>query len=486
MADYYSLLARAVANLPKGSPAPARKAIYDRARKALLKQLRTLGPALSEADIAREEAALEAAVARLEGQFAPAPAAPYTSRAAETLARAPTFSATAKPYAPASPSARPAAPTMGAPARPSIGVQPPARPMPGARPAPAAPPPPPAAPPIVAASHEAADIEGQAPPIDAATGVDRVAYAPAPADHDSIRPVAPSRFDAPRANPLPWILLAVVVGVVISVAVAAFLLRQKPQDLAIKEPAETAQTPSPASAAKIVERVGDGAAATPAPTPTSSAEATPAAETPAATPAPAPTTGATAAATPQPAATSGVPAAARAAMLVAVAADPQKPSVSLGSVVWTLIPPIPGQPGTIAVKAEADIPDLKMHAIMTIRKNTDPSLPATHTIDLRVTFGAGSDVKGIKDVRVPMMRRDDPPAQDSLAGVRVKISDGYFLVGLDRTETDAAHNVDLLATRPWFDFPMLLSDDRIAKLTFEKGADGDRVMAEALAAWKTP
>ena len=486
MADYYSLLARAVANLPKGSPAPARKAIYDRARKALLKQLRTLGPALSEADIAREEAALEAAVARLEGQFAPAPAAPYTSRAAETLARAPTFSATAKPYAPASPSARPAAPTMGAPARPSIGVQPPARPMPGARPAPAAPPPPPAAPPIVAASHEAADIEGQAPPIDAATGVDRVAYAPAPADHDSIRPVAPSRFEAPRANPLPWILLAVVVGVVISVAVAAFLLRQKPQDLAIKEPAETAQTPSPASAAKIVERVGDGAAATPAPTPTSSAEATPAAETTAATPAPAPTTGATAAATPQPAATSGVPAAARAAMLVAVAADPQKPSVSLGSVVWTLIPPIPGQPGTIAVKAEADIPDLKMHAIMTIRKNTDPSLPATHTIDLRVTFGAGSDVKGIKDVRVPMMRRDDPPAQDSLAGVRVKISDGYFLVGLDRTETDAAHNVDLLATRPWFDFPMLLSDDRIAKLTFEKGADGDRVMAEALAAWKTP
>jgi hypothetical protein len=299
MADYYSLLARAVANLPKGSPAPARKAIYDRARKALLKQLRTLGPALSEADIAREEAALEAAVARLEGQFAPAPAAPYTSRAAETLARAPTFSATAKPYAPASPSARPAAPTMGAPARPSIGVQPPARPMPGARPAPAAPPPPPAAPPIVAASHEAADIEGQAPPIDAATGVDRVAYAPAPADHDSIRPVAPSRFDAPRANPLPWILLAVVVGVVISVAVAAFLLRQKPQDLAIKEPAETAQTPSPASAAKIVERVGDGAAATPAPTPTSSAEATPAAETPAATPAPAPTIGATAAAPPR-------------------------------------------------------------------------------------------------------------------------------------------------------------------------------------------
>ena len=33
---------------------------------------------------------------------------------------------------------------------------------------------------------------------------------------------------------------------------------------------------------------------------------------------------------------------------------------------------------------------------------------------------------------------------------------------------------------------MLLSDDRIAKLTFEKGADGERILSDALAAWKAP
>ena len=109
---------------------------------------------------------------------------------------------------------------------------------------------------------------------------------------------------------------------------------------------------------------------------------------------------------------------------------------------------------------------------MTIRKNTDASLPASHTIDLRVTFGDGAEIKGIKDMRVPMMRRDDPPAQDPLAGVRVKISDNYFLVGLNRADADVARNIDLIASRDWFDFPLLLNDDRIAKLTFEKGADG--------------
>ena len=167
MADYYSLLAKAVANLPKGSPAPARKVIYDRARKALLGQLRALGSALSEADIAREEAALEAAVARLEGQFAPPPPPPPAapaSRPAETLARAPISAATAKPQAPAAPPAAtapahpplgaaseppparpaapraPVAPPTGAAARPSIGVAASTRAIAGARPAPVAPP----------------------------------------------------------------------------------------------------------------------------------------------------------------------------------------------------------------------------------------------------------------------------------------------------------------------------------------------------------
>ncbi len=551
MADYYSLLAKAVANLPKASPASARKSIYDRARSALLRQLRSLGSALSEADIAREEAALEAAVARLEAQYAPS--GTLASRPAETPARAPAYAApaksyaataTAKPLVPAGPPAarppapppppaasapapgqppaaparpqapRPLAPATNPTARPPVGPDGPARPVLGARPAPLpprfAPPPiahraspasePSSAPPIFAAAHHGFDSEGEAPSIDASGDVDRGGYGLGAPDNDSIRPSAPSRFDAPRANPVPWIVLAVIVGIVLSVAVAAFLLRQKPQDLAIKEPAD-AQSPA-ASAAKIAERVG-GATATPTPAPAPSAESSAAGQTPAPTPTPtspspapasptavgSPAAGAPATASPTatPAATPGLPVAARAAMLVAVGNDQQKPpAVSLGSVVWSSIPAVAGQPGTVGIKAEADIPDLKMHAIMTIRKNTDASLPASHTIDLRVTFADGAEIKGIKDMRVPLMRRDDPPSQDPLSGVRVKISDSYFLVGLNRTDADVARNVDLIASRAWFDFPLLLNDDRIAKLTFEKGADGERIVADALAAWKTP
>ena len=93
-----------------------------------------------------------------------------------------------------------------------------------------------------------------------------------------------------------------------------------------------------------------------------------------------------------------LPGVARAAMLIASPDNPQKPISNLGSAVWSTIPPAPGQPATVAVKADADIPDLKMRASMTLRKNTDPTLQATHTIDLKFSFADGAPIAGFKDV----------------------------------------------------------------------------------------
>ena len=76
MADYQSLLTRAVANLPVAS-LEARQGIYERARKALVTQLRSLRPPLPESDIAREETALDKAIAAVEAKF-PAEAAQET------------------------------------------------------------------------------------------------------------------------------------------------------------------------------------------------------------------------------------------------------------------------------------------------------------------------------------------------------------------------------------------------------------------------
>ena len=91
----------------------------------------------------------------------------------------------------------------------------------------------------------------------------------------------------------------------------------------------------------------------------------------------------------------------RAAMVIS-SDNPQSPVVSLGSTVWSTIE-VPGHPAKVAVKADANLPELKMHATMTLRKNADPTLPATHTIDLKFSFADGAPITGVKDVE-PKMR----------------------------------------------------------------------------------
>ena len=123
--------------------------------------------------------------------------------------------------------------------------------------------------------------------------------------------------------------------------------------------------------------------------------------------------------------------------------DPQRPTVSRGKTVWSIIPPVPGHPATVAVRADADIPDLKMHATMTLRKNTDPTLQATYTIDLKFSFADDAPISGVKDVE-PKMRNLGPTASEALTSVKVKISDVYFLIALVKSDQDTVRNLDLM------------------------------------------
>jgi len=288
--------------------------------------------------------------------------------------------------------------------------------------------------------------------------------------------VAPGA-EVAKPKRLIWVAAAVVLGIVLAVAGAAILMRQKPQDLAIKPPVETQQPASPEPSAKIAERVQ-----TTPPAPAAPASAPPA--TPSSPPSAAPATPAPETSTQPTQSAAPAPSAGRAAMLIASADNPQKPAVSLGSTVWSLIPPAPNQPATVAVKAEADIPDLKMHATMTLRKNTDPTLQATHTIDLKFSFAEGAPITGFKDVGLPQMRKEDSTAAEALTSVKVKISDTYFLIALAKGEADTARNLDLMQTRSWFDFPLLLNDDRIAKVVFQKSPEGQAMLEKAFEAWK--
>ena len=82
MADYFPLIARAVGGLDKNT-GENRRALYERARTALVAQLRSVEPPLEEADITRERLALEEAIRKVEAD------AVKRARAEEEAAHAP-------------------------------------------------------------------------------------------------------------------------------------------------------------------------------------------------------------------------------------------------------------------------------------------------------------------------------------------------------------------------------------------------------------
>ena len=86
MTDYHPLIARAVDGLER-STGEARRALYERARTALVTQLRSVDPPLSESEITKERLALEDAIRKVEAEAARkaraeqrAPAAPLPPR----------------------------------------------------------------------------------------------------------------------------------------------------------------------------------------------------------------------------------------------------------------------------------------------------------------------------------------------------------------------------------------------------------------------
>lgn len=138
----------------------------------------------------------------------------------------------------------------------------------------------------------------------------------------------------------------------------------------------------------------------------------------------------------------------------------------------------------LAALADIDIPERKMKMSLSVRRNIDASLPASHTMEM--TFNLPRDFQGGSIANVPgvLMKSDEQARGTPLAGLAVKVTDGFFLVGLSNLETDRARNIQLMKERSWFDIPLVYGNQRRGIIALDKGDDGARAFTEAFAAWK--
>ncbi len=542
MADYYPLIARAIAGLDPSAPGESRRALYERARAALIAQLRSVEPPLSESEITRERLSLEEAVRKVESEAAQR--ARDASRSGDALragdaTRSADASRGSRPgnsfRANTHPGARPAEPAPPASAPPQR-PRPPSPPQPrnerpplgqedrqdqsarGPRPeAPPRPPPVPMQDPQLPPTRErmgtprrgpdntapqapgvrgfrdiAADADDLGRAAAQASRAARKTYANVPSpspEFDRLEPSmenrgadpdAPYSYDesieeadryAPPQAPVPRprpaqergrepkkvrsgtvfpFKSAIAVGVVLILVGAAILWGKsavttvsglfKSSPTVVEAPKDTG---APLTKPKIPDRVGQ---------PSSSDQVAPVAQ-----------------------------------RVVLYDEDPSDPKGKqyVGSVIWRTeqIKASGNQKADIAVRADIEIPDRKFKMTMSFRRNTDTSLPASHTAELTFILPPDFAGGGVSNVPGILMKSNEQARGTPLAGLAVKVTDGFFLVGLSNVDADRARNLQLLKERSWFDVPLVYVNQRRAIIAIEKGAPGERAFNDAFAAW---
>jgi len=500
MADYYPLLERAVTGLG-ASTRDDRQKLYDRARNALLTQMRSISPTPAPEDIDREEKALDDAIARVEAKLASETQAPEAAKAAEPEpAAAPPDSPQPAPEPPKSapeasppqaatePAPEPATPRplprMGVarPQAPGVGgkveIKTQLSPVPGAagsffarfrgRSEEALPNPTPPAP--IAA--EAAAPVGSAPQSQRARlpgmpGFQRpdpkpelqpepeppTSEEPVSTENDTaeekreqLRPAAPIAANEQRNTMRIAIFGAVLLATIGAIAMLAFKWRDNPEDYVRASRPAPVQEGESNQQRKIADRVG-GAGQASQQTATRPNDATPATQ--------------------------------RAVMLIEAPDDPQRVKQIVGTATWRF--DTSSTPS--ALVADIDLLNLGTASLRMLR-NTDTRMPASHMLEIRFRLKPDSDAPGVKAIDIVQMRAEDRQTGDPLAGLQTPVTENFYLVGLANVEPMTSRNIDLMKSRGWFDIPILLANGRLAKLTIEKGAYGERLLNQALQSWQ--
>ncbi len=160
------------------------------------------------------------------------------------------------------------------------------------------------------------------------------------------------------------------------------------------------------------------------------------------------------------------------------------PTAIQGSVVWT-VQHEAGQDGRqeATVQGNVTVPERNLSALVTFKRNSDPSLPASHLVEIVFSVPPNFEGGSIDSVQRISMKRTEQDRGDPLIAVPAKITDDFHMIALNDYPDARKANLDLLATRDWIDIPITYRNGRRALLTMQKGATGGDAFNTAIKEW---
>jgi hypothetical protein len=160
------------------------------------------------------------------------------------------------------------------------------------------------------------------------------------------------------------------------------------------------------------------------------------------------------------------------------------PTAIVGSVTWS-VQEDKGDDGkpSPTVQGSVNVPDRGMTALITFKRNTDPSLPASHLIEIVFSLPPNFEGGAIDSVQRVAMKATEQDRGDPLVAVPAKITDDFHMVALNDFPDARKTNLDLLRSRDWIDIPVTYRNGRRALLTMEKGQTGTDAFNKVIGEW---
>ncbi len=147
----------------------------------------------------------------------------------------------------------------------------------------------------------------------------------------------------------------------------------------------------------------------------------------------------------------------------------------------------PSAPDGATLVADVAIPTTTVRVQIRIRENNDAGMPASHLIELSAPSAAGLPGGGLDDVLVPVMKATFEEVGEQLAGSRsVAVTPTVFWIALLDDAASRSKNIRLLGDQKFMDIPLIYTGGRRAFLTLELGAAGEQLVDQAIIAWAAP
>ncbi len=166
--------------------------------------------------------------------------------------------------------------------------------------------------------------------------------------------------------------------------------------------------------------------------------------------------------------------------------DQQDEKVETGTVQWSIVKDKANSQGReeIAVRGNVTIPDEKLSLRLTLRRNTDPSLPAAYLIEAIFIVPDDFEGKAIDNVHeLTFKDSEQAPGQQLTGTVEAKIDDDFFLFALSGANPFRDRNLQLMKQLGWIRLVITDKNKRVSELTFSKGPNGEAVFNQVIDSW---